>query len=242
MNYKKIYDNLILKTQSENRIKIKGGSYYERHHITPKCLGGNNLKENLVLLTAKEHFVAHKLLVEIYPTNKKLIKSLYMMSMMSKGINRFYIVSSREYDAIRTKFSKLMSGRVVPSITKEKQSLAKIGKVSKLKGRKRSEETRDKISTSKRGGKLSDLHKNKISVSNLGKHSKSKSTETKNRMSQSKIGKPSHRRGCRLSEETKLKISEYNKNLPKVVCPHCGKEGKTSGMKVWHFDNCKLKQ
>ena len=44
----------------------------EVHHIVPKCLGGSNKKENLVELTAREHFICHRLLCEIYPKNKKL--------------------------------------------------------------------------------------------------------------------------------------------------------------------------
>lgn len=27
--------------------------------------------------------------------------------------------------------------------------------------------------------------------------------------------------------------------LEKVICPHCGKEGRINGMKQWHFDKCK---
>lgn len=33
--------------------------YSEKHHIIPKSLGGNNKKENLVSLTAREHFVTN---------------------------------------------------------------------------------------------------------------------------------------------------------------------------------------
>jgi hypothetical protein len=39
MDYKKIYDDLISKARSENRIK-NAGTYYEAHHIIPVCLGG----------------------------------------------------------------------------------------------------------------------------------------------------------------------------------------------------------
>jgi predicted GIY-YIG superfamily endonuclease len=31
------------------------------------------------------------------------------------------------------------------------------------------------------------------------------------------------------------------KHFPKVKCPHCDKEGGLTGMKSWHFDNCRLK-
>ena len=38
----------------------------EKHHIIPRCMGGNDLKNNLVSLTIEEHFLAHKLLAKIY--------------------------------------------------------------------------------------------------------------------------------------------------------------------------------
>lgn len=39
--------------------------YKEVHHIIPRSLGGDNSTNNLVELTAKEHFICHKLLVRI---------------------------------------------------------------------------------------------------------------------------------------------------------------------------------
>jgi hypothetical protein len=33
-----------------------------------------------------------------------------------------------------------------------------------------------------------------------------------------------------------------NKNMPRVICPHCGKEGGRNQMKRYHFDNCKKKE
>ena len=71
MNYEKIYTQLIERARSENRMK-GCGIYFEQHHIVPKCLNGSNNKTNLVLLTAREHYVAHKLLCEIYPEKTKL--------------------------------------------------------------------------------------------------------------------------------------------------------------------------
>ncbi len=69
MNYLQIYSDIIENIKLENRKKLKRDNenyvYYERHHILPKCLGGENDKENLVLLTGKEHFICHKLLVLI---------------------------------------------------------------------------------------------------------------------------------------------------------------------------------
>ena len=53
MNYSRIYKSIIDRALSANRSKQT--SYYERHHITPKSLGGTNARDNTVLLTAKEH-------------------------------------------------------------------------------------------------------------------------------------------------------------------------------------------
>jgi len=65
MDHQKIYESIIQKAKSENRIKInrddKNYIYYENHHIIPKCLNGTNEENNLVLLTVKEHYIYHKL-------------------------------------------------------------------------------------------------------------------------------------------------------------------------------------
>jgi len=68
MNWRKIHDQII--NRAKNRL-LEG--YSERHHITPKCMGGTNDKENLVHLTAKEHFIIHKILVELYPNERGLV-------------------------------------------------------------------------------------------------------------------------------------------------------------------------
>ena len=44
---------------------LLANEYYEKHHIIPKSLGGTNEKENLVSLTAREHFICHLLLLKI---------------------------------------------------------------------------------------------------------------------------------------------------------------------------------
>jgi hypothetical protein len=65
MNWKGIYDNLISKARSENRIK-NSEIYYENHHIIPRHMGGDDCDENLVLLTFREHILSHYLLWRIY--------------------------------------------------------------------------------------------------------------------------------------------------------------------------------
>ena len=96
MNYKKIYNALI----ERGKTRILEG-YSEKHHIIPKCLGGNDNKENLVALTPEEHYIAHLLLVKIYPGNVKLIRAAVMMIP-----NR---PSNKLYGWVRRKFSQVQS-------------------------------------------------------------------------------------------------------------------------------------
>lgn len=79
MNYTDHYNRLICKA------KIRSISEYtETHHIIPKCLGGTNDPTNLVKLLPEEHYVAHQLLVKMYPNNYKLINAAVMMCVTSK--------------------------------------------------------------------------------------------------------------------------------------------------------------
>lgn len=98
MNYKAHYDRLILKASLRD---IKG--YYETHHIIPKCIGGNDDVTNLVKLTPEEHYLAHQLLVKIYPDNKKLVNAAIMMIPNRK--------SNKLYGWLRRKFAQVQSLR-----------------------------------------------------------------------------------------------------------------------------------
>jgi hypothetical protein len=104
MNYQKIYNQII------ERAKIRQlEGYKEKHHIIPKCLGGNDDKSNIVELTAREHFLCHLLLVEIYPNNIRLLHAVFMMSNIKKRKNfqNNVFISSRLYECIKLKRSKL---------------------------------------------------------------------------------------------------------------------------------------
>lgn len=96
MNYHKIYENLIERAKD----RVLDG-YQEKHHIVPRCMGGSDDKCNLVGLTPEEHFLAHQLLVKMYPSNDRLIYACkYMTHHNSK--NR---VNNKMYGWLRRKFS-----------------------------------------------------------------------------------------------------------------------------------------
>lgn len=84
MDYKKHYDILILRAQ--NRC-IPDTEYKEKHHIIPKCLKGTDDESNIVELYPDEHFLAHELLVKIYPKNRSLVFALSRMINASEKHN-----------------------------------------------------------------------------------------------------------------------------------------------------------
>lgn len=100
MNYKQHYNKLINRAKNRNL-----SCYTESHHIIPKCMGGTDNTENLVKLTPREHFIAHLLLLKIYPNKYSLIKAV---NMMCTGHKR-YRSMNRMYGWLKEKFSNEMS-------------------------------------------------------------------------------------------------------------------------------------
>ena len=195
MDYKKIYNQLIERAQSENRAK-GCGIYFEWHHIVPTCLGGNNDKINLVLLTAKEHYVAHKLLCEIYLNNTKLHYALWrMMNAQNLKHERDYNVSSKEYSRRKQIQSELVqqlgkqnAGKqnVISEETRNKMKIAKLGKP-------RSIETKEKISNTLTGYKQKpesiELRRSKLKGTTGYWKGKQRSAETKEKIRQTILNK-----------------------------------------------------
>lgn len=84
MDYLKHYNLLI-----ERGLTRQTSVYTENHHIIPRCLGGSDDESNLVQLTPEEHYVAHQLLVKIYPDNKNLAFAANMMC-TNRPTNKLY--------------------------------------------------------------------------------------------------------------------------------------------------------
>ena len=165
MNYEKLYNDIIEKAKSENRIKGQG-TYYESHHIIPRCMGGEGkvhqwkTHPNIVLLTAKEHFVCHKLLCEIYPDNHKMLQAywFFMNGGSSKNQNRNYIISGREYERLKNEYSSVLSenisGKNNPMYGKDCWNKGLTGTHSSWVTKKNhTKESREKISLGKIGEK-----------------------------------------------------------------------------------------
>ena len=87
MNYYKIYKSLIQKRLKDPaHLEVE---YTEKHHIIPRSIDHSKEYDpnNLVILTAREHFIAHALLVKIYKQRNdkdKWYKMLCAFDAMSK--------------------------------------------------------------------------------------------------------------------------------------------------------------
>ena len=166
MNYKKIYDSLILKRTTQDILSKT--DICENHHIIPKSEGGSNSFDNIVRLTIKEHIFAHHLLARIY--------------------NDYSMWRAIDY-LMKTKNTSKNKSLRLASISLENARKMQIGKPSGMKGKHCSEEHRRKISQGKIGKKLSEEHKRKLSIAHLGKKLGPMSEEAKKKLSMSKLGK-----------------------------------------------------
>lgn len=238
--------------------------YHERHHITPKCMGGTDDEDNLIDLFAREHFLAHKLLAEENPNNKALIYAWHMMSATRNSDQR--VISPEEYEEAKIAFVKSISGENNPfygknlsDTHKQKISKANKGKTFAIEhckkiseshiginnpnyGKSPSEETRIKISNANKGKIVSEETRKKLSEVNKGLHTgtdnafygKYHSEEAKEKISQANKGRIPPNKGIKSSEETRRKIREHHADVCGANNPRARKVIRLWDLKVFN--------
>ena len=225
MNYNKIYNELIESRKLLDR-KKNDGNYYEKHHIIPKSLGGEDNKSNLVLLTFKEHWIAHLLLVQIYSGVNKMKMANALWRMCQKGkYQKEKIVSSRQYEKAKKILAENMKGRQ-----------------SNAKGYKFTEEQIKHISDAhlgeknyNYGRKFSLEHRRKIGKAMSGEKHPMFGKPAKNRKSVLQIDRNTNKIikkwDCLEDAQIELKISKAH------ICDVCrGKRYSTGGYK-WRYND-----
>lgn len=76
-------------------------TYFENHHIIPKCMGGKDDESNLIKLTARQHFIAHWMLWKAYKTND-LAYAFFLMNVVNKNhIGRKKRINSKTYSLLK---------------------------------------------------------------------------------------------------------------------------------------------
>ena len=143
MDYYKIYNQLI--ERAKQRKSVEG--YTEIHHIIPRSEGGTDKSDNLVKLTGREHFIAHKLLWMENPTFSRCAA----FTMMS---NNMGIRWGSLYESARKQFSESPDHPLRNPKVREKQL--------EIVGRPKSKEHRKKISEALKGKSKSKEHIEKM--------------------------------------------------------------------------------
>lgn len=246
MDYSKKYNDLIESAK-------KRGTGEERHHIIPKCIGGPDSPENLVLLEYKEHYIAHLLLARIHAGSIGLVTAAVMMGRVGSGA---------AYVSARTKFADLIGGKIrdtwaVKSGFRDYNHQCDEFVSDYLDGvLPKNIATRYGVSVNRVYGAI------KFACSNMGFGDMVSEVKTRSRSDLSKKVRSNftvEQENRRIAAVKMVDRREYaarlsvervgvgnpmygRKRISEIIeCPHCAKTGAASQMKRWHFNNCKEK-
>ena len=195
--------------------------YTETHHIIPRSIGGSNHKDNLVKLTAREHFVCHMLLVKMLPApqNQKLVYAAWCMANQENDLQTRYKVVSRSYQWIRERFATMHAERTRsnnpmsnPAIRKRHQEAIK--KRGKTKG-----------NTGNKRGPISNQLREVLSQ----KTKESMTPERREQIRQQQLNRTPE-------QKEKYKFAHSKR----ISCIFCKKQLTPGNFNRWHGANCKL--
>lgn len=178
------YYHVVKRAGAANRSKLHPSDpdfvYYESHHIIPRALGGSDEGNNLVLLTAYEHYLCHWLLTKMCVSEDHRRKMFYPLRRMNdlrrngnlKNLADLYHASKRELAQI---ISDANRGLSRSKEFRSNLSTRMGGSGNHMYGKKHSEDTLELMREAKRGSKnpnsggLSEDHKRKIGEAQIGK-------------------------------------------------------------------------
>ena len=161
------YYSIIFAAQKHGKLE---GVYGEIHHIIPRCCGGSNDKENLVWLTAQEHFAVHKILAIDNPWHNGLIAAWWNMSTTINKRNT--TVTEDEYACARAAFVESISGENNVNYGKHWSDETNRKRSETQKGKPKSKESILRMSEAHKGKHQSESTKKILSEKLIGKGGK----------------------------------------------------------------------
>lgn len=246
LKYLRYYYKIMNKAFLEKRERTDDNRIYEGHHVKLNCLGG----KRIVLLSAREHYLAHFLLYKHYKSNgnknTKIKSARAWKSMTFQSGDNIKRYNSHTFEIARNAHNESFRGDNHPfRVNGIPEDFGK--KVSKGM-EKLSDEWRENAAENMRNVRKNmtpeQEEKRRKSVSDI----MSSKTGNKNPMygkpcsEENKKKKSAKMKGVKKTEEHCKNISLGWEKRKEVICPHCGKTSKNAGgMKRFHFENCKLK-
>jgi hypothetical protein len=237
MDYPKHYKRLI--ERSKTRI-LEG--YVEKHHILPKCLGGLDNTENIAVLSPEEHFLAHQLLVKMYPGNRDLIYATQLMTLHQSNAR----VNNKLFGWLRKQMAVSMSIQTKKWIKENGHPKGMLGKTHTLESNiQRSitckQSMTDSVGVAVYTYELDGTFYKKYNT--LTACAEELGTSPSN-VKYTADGRFSHCKGKQIKYEFLETIIPRKSKLAGIKkyqlrCPHCKKDGAGPVMKRFHFDNCK---
>ena len=143
------YTNWYYKIVDRAKDRLIDG-YVEKHHIIPKSLGGTDDKSNLVILTAREHYLCHLLLTKMTSGlhKRSMCHAAWNIINQKRSYQHRYKVSARMYELIKRNNATALSESNIGKPSGRKGQPCTWGdKISQtLKGRKPTAERNAKVS------------------------------------------------------------------------------------------------
>ena len=221
MNYERIYSDFIADRLTKQPVKP---SYFEKHHIVPRSLGGGDEKSNIIRLTAEDHIYAHLFLARWLQTGGMwaAVKFIFGQGVRlekrpTRRAIRIAAKAKEEFAKNNSGAGNVNFGKPMPQEQREKLRKANIGKkldpetIEKIRaastgnayalGFKHSAETRKKVAIANTGRQHSEETKARMSASSKGIK---KTDEHRKKLSAAKSGKP---RTWAVTQATRDKLS-----------------------------------
>jgi hypothetical protein len=124
MDYQKLYARFIADRKEKEQSIVASGVYTERHHITPKSMGGDNSKDNLIRLTAGDHYFAHLILAKCY--GGKMWLAVSAMCDMPGASKKRDFYAKRRWVSIAREESRIIKSQNTKRLHKNPDYVAKL--------------------------------------------------------------------------------------------------------------------
>lgn len=237
--YYKYYFYIINRAKSR---QILPDTKIEKHHIIPRSLGGTNIIDNLVKLSAREHFICHRLLPKFTKekARTKMLYAIWKMCHSSKERKDSFKLTARTYATIKEEMKNSRTSEDFTPEWRAKISASRRGRSSWNKGLLRTEEEKNKMREGIARRRAEDPAAYKQPPCSPEKAKKIKDANTGKKWVHDGNGTR-----LNVSPDTFEKLINEGwipglgkRTVTLIKCSICGKETDKANFTKWHGDKC----